>query len=476
MIFQLNTQVAPLESETKRQRSISDQVSNLHKKQKVMEKQLDDLNEYCLIEIFKYLTIDDLVNIVQFNNNFNIAALVAFKWKYGNKVIEVSVEYNSMTKEPLWCIELLKFFGSATTKLRVKYYEDDSHQIDDAIDNAIMTYCQESLIEIEILHGKRYTMNGIDKPFKNVEVVSFVGGIVSEIVYGFGKWFPKAHTLKFKDAVQPKYFSNMEMKNAPALLHFETRIRYYERDDIISRQIIKTNPQLTTLHNGYFFACDRYNDNMEVDDEELMDQPMPNVKMLYMTLLNERRRGERDIGYDENKIYHFEALKHLHIEFKDSAILNNLTISAANLQSLILIGHETVSGSNCLSLIRDNENLKSIKIIGTRMQDSNSLCELCYDLNNLNELEFSYNGQFYEYYDGIQFDIDVLLERCKLLRKLVVYCGSNVLRQNIEDEFNAADAAIKIKWTISRGCDINSYNSYDFMKTNCYSLTFEKIC
>lgn len=472
-----------MELRMKRKYPISNKSRNTPKKRKTAIKQLEfkDLNEDCLIMIFQHLSIDDLVNMVEYNNYFKTAALIVFKQKFGNDNIDVSVEYNSMTKEALWCVQLLKYFGSEITQLNVKYYKDDSRQIDDAIDNAVIKYCHKSLVEIGFINSNSSTMHGIKKPFANVRTVSFEGGFVSETVYNLGKWFPKANTLKFKNMEEPKELFKIHIKNAPALEHFEVRFhtRYEYIYDMISQRIILNNPQLKSLYNEYVLDCyrhdshfyDDYNDVGIGVDQTFVNLQMPNLESLHLVLPNERRLSGSDTGYDENGKFHFETLKHLHIEFKDSGVLKGLPISTDNLETLILIGLKHIKGGDCVNFIRDNQNVKSVKIAGSLMNglhsDIDVLCELFPTLPNLSDLEISYDRHFHFY--PVSFRIDALLERCKLLLKLVVHCDSKDDSQEMEQQFNNADNVTKSQWKISK-----DVKKGDYHHNTSYNLTFEK--
>lgn len=162
---------------------------------------------------------------------------------------------------------MLKFFGGEITKLTVEY--DPSHsRFGKLIEDMVLNQCRQSIREIEFRNPDHYALYGIEQPFEKVLVVSFVSGSCCQILSDFSKYFSAAHTLKIDKQILETYWEPIEIKNSPALKHFESIQKTTEAEDFflqntISRKVVKMNSQLKTICNEIEMA---YNDTSQYDE------------------------------------------------------------------------------------------------------------------------------------------------------------------------------------------------------------------
>lgn len=416
--------------------------------------QLSDLNDDCLVEIFKYCTIDDLINIVDYDTYFIDAARSVFRKKFAKNCIRVTTEFDIDYKTATWSEKILKFFGCEIMKLSVNYNKG-FHRFDEAMDKAILLQCRKSLLEIELTNPERFTMYGIEEPFQNVKVVSLVDGSFSKFITDFDKFFPAAHTLKLKNLKSEDYRGKMKknIKNYPVLKHFEIQRmgNQYEIEDPISKAIIKMNPQLKSLSNVIDIEqleIDEDDENYrswmeqepaEIDTDEIyINENLPNLESFRLVI-----SGDEYVIQNMGIKKHFKKLKELALVIEYPENLGALTnlISIDELEVLKLPGNYL--DSNYMKLIRAYKHVKSIEMVCAWSQSySNQLFEMFSTLPNLIHIQFSncFNNKL-----SPNKIID-LLTRCKLLNQLTVVGELKNLKQ-VTAAFNAT--LIKSPWNFS---------------------------
>lgn len=112
----------------------------------------------------------------------------------------------------------------------------------------ILKYCSpgDSLKELE-LSNVGNAINAIEKPFKNVEVVRFLGGFLGENICNLNKWFPKMRHLELKY----NKFSNIKNIEIlfPSLEHLTIYVgRCFDKSSISNIEaVISLNPQLRSI-------------------------------------------------------------------------------------------------------------------------------------------------------------------------------------------------------------------------------------
>lgn len=456
----------------------------LSKKPKSEQKgpQLKDLKDECLIKIFKHLAIKDLVNIVGYNERFLTPARDVFGTKFSSDIVNITREVKSTSE----AVNLLKYFGSEIKKLKINYLNSCYERFEFArIDDAIIKYCQATLVEIKFRFPNRNMMNGLKTPFEKVQKACFSVAECTQLITDFGKWFPNAETLEIKDMQES---NSPTVKNAPKLKNlfvcFKSKMSIVH--EVVAPAIILSNPQLTTVSNTVIINRDGYIMDCLVKDAAddwiapkavwlhlQLDRCLPQLKSLNLVIPREKgvgfKRGRGPFGEMPDK-FQFDELTELLIDFEDSTVLKGMPIFTKKLEKLSLLGSNL--DSNCLQLIRNNNTPSYIKMLGDLKSNNltGNLVKLLSTLPNLKELHFPAPFMFEPRY------VIALLKKCKHLHKLAVlftYSGSDY-REKIESAFNAASGFKKSAWKTTYAENDAEYDFNRYEKRFSYSVTFEK--
>lgn len=290
-----------------------DEISPTPKRSRIAVKQmqLTDLIDDCLLEVFKLMTIPNLMNVAEASKSFVKAARDAFQSKYGNKVVVVSNSYSFQTKS-LKSVALLKRFGDLMTKLVVNY-SYAIHRFDLPLEMAISKHCAQSLTEI--------TLNGMgddgfyetEQPFEKVTKVCIRDGFGVLLLEDL---FPNVQSL---DLVNLKLGTGENtgfiMKNFPSLTHLgliftkDTRAMYFSVQHL--KTFIRSNPQLISLklkHNPDN-ALEISTINIDRALLAFINQQLPQLQALSLDL------SDDDRAYDDISSHYFGNLKSLSIKF-----------------------------------------------------------------------------------------------------------------------------------------------------------------
>lgn len=156
---------------------------------------LEDLNDDCKFEIYKYLDVNDLVNLIEYDSQFLISAMEYFRLKRSDEYL-VTNQFNPRIENESISVKALKYFGGLLKKLIV-HYSEKYRRYDKDIDNAIIVNCKQTLFELHFKNADCLAMNEITEPFRHVRTVQFKGGSFCELVNRFDQYFPNAETLTF---------------------------------------------------------------------------------------------------------------------------------------------------------------------------------------------------------------------------------------------------------------------------------------
>lgn len=164
---------------------------------------ITDINDFCLINVFKHLDIASLFNIANSNGLLRPAAVTAYQKKFGKNEVHIyhhqepptrfnGVKCKSTVQERDESIfifglksslQYLRCFGASVGALVIDYNYSTS-RMNDHLNQYVNKYCHESLTE---LRGERVSTNKgrqlqkafdtnqslIKKPFKNLKHLSF---------------------------------------------------------------------------------------------------------------------------------------------------------------------------------------------------------------------------------------------------------------------------------------------------------------
>ena len=143
------------------------------KKQKIDSKhrlQLVDINNDCLIDVFEYLSLEDLFNVAETHSSLVPAAQLVFARRYRKKEFFLNLDTVRFLSDD--CIEVRKdiaaafvrLFGTALSSLFINF---DCHHEQD-IEESLLDNCSNTLTKLELALCNTSNLNTIDEPFRKV--------------------------------------------------------------------------------------------------------------------------------------------------------------------------------------------------------------------------------------------------------------------------------------------------------------------
>lgn len=269
---------------------------------------INNVNIDCLEEIFKYLNLEDLLNIADSSKRLRKAASFIFACTYQPKIHIIhsyvhddvqfvwKLEYyqscnrktDSEIKKKLdegqelytlkKCFQLLRCFGNRITFLEIgnsDYIPLETNCYSDLIDNIFSKsyittyerllfhaneYCHESLKKMEFKKCPYGALNQLEKPFSNVEILKTSACILKTNLWN--DLFPKLRNLDYNTYYTTKLNEFSATKSLPLFgidcnfLHLENlsvreEINHIECEKTLGRQIctaMRLNPQIRALN------------------------------------------------------------------------------------------------------------------------------------------------------------------------------------------------------------------------------------
>lgn len=397
----------------------SDNISDCPESRKISKPnnaktRLQDLNEDCLIMIFKNLSEFDLVNIVEYDDHFQSAALEVFRKNFARRRVEISNERDTVNL----FVKLIKYFGNQIHEL-VVHYSEDYHRFDKLIDDAICLYCGETLREIVFMGTDRCALIDITEPFKNVSTVSFIGGRPCDLISEFDKWFPMAHTLKLILLNYGKHIIKLN-RQCPALQNIEYAKYFdnqnHQNSDTLINSIMNMNPQLRTLRIELHLTNKHALAIYLVDLRTILaGSRLTNLWNLHFVFEYE--------GYIIAPPFHFESLKNLTISLTNSMMLKHLPWKTDSLDSFKLNVCLLEQGS--VEFITNNRNVKMLELNGEWTSDAvfSEVLNQLQLLPQLVELSISYRHLGFRQHEAVLQNDEMilsLLKFCRTINKLTV--------------------------------------------------------
>lgn len=177
---------------------------------------ITDINLACLDHIFKYLSIEDLLNVADSCESLREAAFFTYTSKYKRMTLQLQLKniqlsrrfptiqtsdrFSIVSKFSISnltvCLKFLRCFGHTLNELIIDYNGvDDRHCME--IDHYVNKYCAETLTEMKIHHARKHTMCRIQIPFSNVRYLQLSDCDLAQRLINFEKWFPRCFDLTF---------------------------------------------------------------------------------------------------------------------------------------------------------------------------------------------------------------------------------------------------------------------------------------
>lgn len=197
--------------------------------QQVINTTILDVCDDCLNEIFKFLTINDLLCVRASNSRFKTPTERAFVWKQSDNPIDVSNHDTNLEHS----LNILKQFGQFVSKLCVNYKMEGF----DVLMKAIVEHCGHSVKELELHHEEEEWYLGLHR--------TSVRRIKRQLRH-IGTKFPKLRTLAFKydDSVDCPYADDI-IQAIPNIRDFSASGVMFSHEDVC--KFIALNGQLERL-------------------------------------------------------------------------------------------------------------------------------------------------------------------------------------------------------------------------------------
>lgn len=205
---------------------------------------LTDLNCDCLFSIFKFLPVNDVINMAKFNSRFvEPANMVLKKIDWTLPLEHFQFMFND--------VDAYEYIGSSILKLYVDFGPRQIRHL--VAEENILDYCTE-LKELELRNFPDGAFESIKEPFEKLEILTVSGGVMGPNFCKFKKWFPKLRSLSVNcKLIEGSCISNGMAKTIPSLefLHLSLSKTWtiekhpaavYKFDDVI-----KSNRQLKSI-------------------------------------------------------------------------------------------------------------------------------------------------------------------------------------------------------------------------------------
>lgn len=232
--------------------AVSSEQSVKRSKSEKPRQMLIDLHFDCLEPIFKRLEFKDLLTMAQVSGRFVPIVSSIFAKKYA--LIKITFwEYKTekradvlLLKEMPLIVPFLQYFGDSISNLIVRFDDEHSSQWL-AIEQNILKFCS-GLKNLELEKCRKGAFDSIEKPFQQLEVLSFISGHLGQTISNFNKWFPKLRHLTILHVnVANKYCIE---ETLPSLEHLDVKIgsasKKFSRGNI--DEALRLNPQLRSIH------------------------------------------------------------------------------------------------------------------------------------------------------------------------------------------------------------------------------------
>lgn len=273
-------------------------------------KSVIDLNFDCLKEIFKYLTIGDLVHLAEAHFPDGLASVnktTHFEECLQETFVKQQGRNAIIIADPnVFYLQMLRHFGPLITQTDL--YHSDNHKFERQIENAIINHCRTTLTGLTFYFVGSNVMDEIDQPFDNIQNVKFVGGRLGTKIGHFKNWFPRMKSLQILgvsiDDLQ------CVRKKFPLLEHFavcndlcgyeldleqdrtdaSSRLKYYASpisnfDNLSLEAFIHLNPQLKSLcitHNDDYMVRDTIKINSDL--LKCIKENLPDLESLSLNM------------------------------------------------------------------------------------------------------------------------------------------------------------------------------------------------
>lgn len=363
-----------------------------------------DLDNDVLYNIFYYLEMDDLFNLIEIHSDLSLVTGTVFHYKYGVERLEIVTKnrrgYGNITpryKENAkklsvfdirFALNVLKHFGSYFQAIKFSYvYELDVSDLDKVI-RLLTEKCSNSLEQLE-LEMKDDLLAKFTRPFEAVQELTIKTPTYLQLSarIRLDELFPQLRRLNlWSDRAYPKF--HFIDNTFPHLEHFGIRAMYKTNSEYVKELILK-NPTIQSIapnvHDPQLF--------------QFISQNLPNLTNL-------------TIHHDINEHVDFENVKNLQLLIPQiHPITNDIDaidkLSVPRMESLRM-NLERMKSGKWEEFVQNHAQLRRLHIFDSHITPSDDPFRLMNrftaDLSNL--MEFSFTSRHKYYYNAesvIQF-------------------------------------------------------------------------
>lgn len=381
---------------------------------------LTDMNDDCLVHIFLYLSLGDLLNIADTNKQLKPAAELTFakRFKRGKLIlrklkksseIHINETEQVKVKNPY---QLLRCFGHLIPNQKIQ---------NRTLLKYVNQYCSESIINIGLSSLGRY----IKKPFPNAETVT----LRCRLKWSFNrlpKLFPNVRVLSFfMCGIQPRYiavhFPHLNEVNIGCSLNIYGAKCYVK--------MLRFNPQIRHLYLSPI-----------IDDVRLLRTA--NQFIQFLEHLHLRYLEDSYMNFEE-KFVHFAYLKVLKI-VHIGEITTPIPVSSSCLKSFSFHLHTSDPDYiENLDILLEFLRMHPFITTFTLSSDCNRMCstnkfvlqQILEAVSSMEEIDISLIKNL-SAKDAIKF-----VNKCKSLKKLNFRADDNSI-------FDQLNAKLEVKWQV----------------------------
>lgn len=209
---------------------------------------LTELNEDVLAEIFSYLNVEQLINMVRADAIFLSSSGQAFRKIYNSKYIQLPYLRTGITSKMDFQrnSELLRYFGECISKLEFEISENNPTE--HRIYHLIITSCRETLTELKIVCPS--TKLKMTKSFTKLKTLNICDGVADRTLCQIPKWFPAVQNLIINGVTNITPILHQEIASLKSFsMDFTHKFddKYYKYHIQNFNRFIARNPQLNEL-------------------------------------------------------------------------------------------------------------------------------------------------------------------------------------------------------------------------------------
>lgn len=398
---------------------------------------LVDINDDCLQSIFKYLSVDDLINVAEADDQLIPAAAEVFSRFHRKKQFDVVPEILRPSDDG--CQKLLMdkakncltHFGQHVSDLSIQF--KDHREIE--IERLIQKHCITSLRNLKLIFCEKNYFGAMRKPFVNVEKLAIVDSRLGLKMLHMNHWFPNLVSLELFH-VNLNHPEITEV-NFPQLKNLVVWDEFFELPSTVVT-MVGHHPQLKSLK----LRCD-------IDDHLLQSISEHLVQLEELTM------WDQFTGFEDHK-YRFETVTKFTLNeplLGPGTPTGTVLLVFPNLSELTFNGFVYLNGS-ALNFLAECKNLSKLTCVPSIEYPNELFSEypenIVWQLPKLVQVEFC--GDDFEESDLIE-----MLSKGKTLQR--VHC---FFRRGAPEWWNSGWAAVEAEWVVLA-------HEHDYPIAECYS-------